>query len=437
MEVPVREQKVLLLKSGNRCAFPECPEALTRSVSGRGRIVTTGEIAHIVSASPDGPRGKEPQPEGGHNHHSNLIFLCPAHHKEIDDNPDLYTVERLRQLKAEHEERVERAISHTYAAESSASSAYLSETLYSTLLPVTMMPSFVWSAPTTFREREERCVLKHVVKPQDRTVLYPFLLRGGMLHAFNDLRDITGPFANVVTPQDACRQRVSQWLGDKDKTLWVVTLLNRTLNKLTGRKNLRLDKAHRRYFFEPEKVAQNIEIEYRPLNLSSPVKRKVVWQPVSKLTGLPRKYWLHAAVGLTFIHTGNDQWALTIRPEMRVTRDGFVPVEPKKTGSHVTRRKSKMFNYDMLEEVNFWRDFLSDSSPRINLNFGGGQRLIISTTLLSATVSWPGIPEQFAKPFKNIEYEDDLFSMAELTQAETEYENLEDEYGEAAASGGL
>jgi hypothetical protein len=99
---------------------------------------------------------------------------------------------------------------------------------------------------------------------------------------------------------------------------------------------------------------------------------------------------------------------------MRVTKDGFALIEPKSTGSHVTRKKSKMYNYDLLEELNFWRDFLSDGRPRISMDFGNGQRIVISTTLLSSEVIWPGMPEEFAKPFRNVEYEEDLFTLAEL-----------------------
>ena len=47
---------------------------------------------------------------------ANLIYLCPEHHKEIDDEPEIYTVEWLRQLKKDHEAAVERAIAHSYSA---------------------------------------------------------------------------------------------------------------------------------------------------------------------------------------------------------------------------------------------------------------------------------------------------------------------------------
>lgn len=73
-----------------------------------------------------------------------------------------------------------------------------------------------------------------------------------------------------------------------------------------------------------------------------------------------------------------------------------------------------MFNYDVLGEVNFWRDFLSDSQPRIIFNFGKGQHAIVSTTMMQTEINWPGIPERFAKAFKNIDYAEDLFSWAKL-----------------------
>ena len=77
-----------------------------------------------------------------------------------------------------------------------------------------------------------------------------------------------------------------------------------------------------------------------------------------------------------------------------------------------------MFNYDLLGEVQFWRDFLSDSRPRIIMSFGPNQYIVVSTSLMEGTVTWPGIPAEHAKPFKNIDYVDDLFSWAEFSALE-------------------
>jgi hypothetical protein len=37
---------------------------------------------------------------------ANLVFLCPTHHAEIDADTDRWTVDRLSELKNEHEERM-------------------------------------------------------------------------------------------------------------------------------------------------------------------------------------------------------------------------------------------------------------------------------------------------------------------------------------------
>jgi hypothetical protein len=109
------------------------------------RSVVTGQIAHIISESSDGPRGNEYLPAGEHNRHTNLIYLCPQHHKEIDDQPGTYAVERLRQMKADHEAAVQQAIAHSYAAErrDSVPLASVQEPIYNTLLPVVKMPKLI------------------------------------------------------------------------------------------------------------------------------------------------------------------------------------------------------------------------------------------------------------------------------------------------------
>ncbi|HYW39250.1 MAG TPA: hypothetical protein VE957_14140 [Terriglobales bacterium] len=418
MEIPVKEQRILLLSSGNRCAFLGCSNTLVQHVGVMKRPVVTGQIAHIISESADGPRGTEYLPQGEHNKHTNLIYLCPQHHKEVDDQPEIYTVERLRQMKADHEAAIQQAISHSYATQRNETTPLtcLNECVYSTLLPVLRMPKFVWSAPSTYTDTQERAAAAEIVYGSP-DLLCPFTIRdGGTLYAFNNLRDQNGPFSKVVQPGQAKRTLVEEWLEDGANAARLSALLNRALNKLTGRKGLRLDREHRRYFFQADEPGRTVAMKYRPMNRSTLVERNVVWQPVSKQTGQARPYWYHVAASLRLLRTGANQWCLSIRPEMRVTKDGLVPVEPKSTGSHVTRKKAKMYNYDLLEELNFWRDFLSDGKPRISMNFGNGQRILISTTPMSSEIIWPGMPEEFAKAFRNVEYEEDLFTLAELSE---------------------
>jgi hypothetical protein len=438
MSIPLTEQRILQIRSGNRCAFPGCDDLLVKKAAFGTRLVLIGEMAHIISETPGGPRGRHSLPVGEHNKHTNLIFLCSPHHSEIDAHPETYTVERLRQIKSEHEERVEKAVREAKQKESQQAPALplVTETVHSTLLPVARMPKYIFGAPCKYGDAHEKEAIRAVLL-SETPYLCPFIIRGGgTLYAFTDLRKADGPFRNVVDHRTAGIMTLASWLNHPDRSKWLVTMLNRTLNKLTGRKGLTLDKEHHRYFFEPDEPGREKVVEYRPLNQSL-TSRKVVWQPVRKKTNEPRPFWNHLAVNLRFLNIGKAQWCFCIRPELRLTRDGCEPLESKSVGSRVTRQIAHQFNYDLLEDVNFWRDYLGGGQPRIVLKFGEKSGIVIPTTMIAGNVEWPGIPEKFAKPFTNIDYDDDLFTSAEFQQFQTEDSEFIREPGPEESEDGL
>lgn len=307
---------------------------------------------------------------------------------------------------------------------------YIRETVYSTLFPVVAMPRYVYGVACKYNDLQAKEAAREIIPPVDKGEMYPFLLRGGMLFCFQNLNYQDGPFRQLVSNQRVERYEVQEWCEDPERRKWFTTLLNYSLNKLTGRKGLQLDKIHRRYYFQPQETGKPLEINYRPLNQSK-TSRNVVWQPITKKTKEPKPYWYHLAVALKFNQVSDQHWCLSVRPEMRVTKDGLTPIDPKKIGSRVTHKKSRQFNYDLLGDVNFWRDFLSDAQPRIILPFGAkGQTIIVSTTMMQAEIEWPGIPEQYAKPFKNVEYPEDLFSWAALARLENEHTAQTDSWEE-------
>lgn len=65
-----------------------------------------GEACHIVASSSDGPRGDSPLTPGQRDKYANLILLCNIHHKQIDDQPIEFSVEKLTDIKRTHEEWV-------------------------------------------------------------------------------------------------------------------------------------------------------------------------------------------------------------------------------------------------------------------------------------------------------------------------------------------
>lgn len=422
MAIPQSEQRILQQKSGNRCAFPTCRRRLTAASTPDNREVVLGEMAHIIGESVNGPRGNSPLSLTERNQVDNLILLCNTHHQLIDSQPETYPVAVLRRMKQEHEEWVEatlgRGLNEPYEAPS-----YSTETLHSTLLPVERMPFYLYSAPCSLSDDE----VGRQLAPLRKGEAAPFFIRANTLFVFQDLREPDNPFHRIAPPDGQHdRHLIATWVQDPTHYQWFAALLNRLLNKLTGRRQLFLDRRHQRYYFRADAAEQEVEIEYQPLNQQR-TSRKVVWQPINKRTGEGRGFWFHRAVALHFHRIGDNQWCLSLRPELRVTLDGIQPLPSEDVGRRVTKKKSRMFNYDLLGEVQFWRDYLSGSSPRIILSFGPNQSMIIANKLMQGVVEWPGIPSEHAKPFKNVEYVDDLFSWAELQAADGDEAPAEDE----------
>ncbi len=366
------------------------------------------------------------------NRYENLILLCNIHHQLIDAQPATFTPARLRGIKEAHERWVQQRLA-AGVQDDSPIPLHRDDRLYSTLLPVARMPLYVHSAQSRFKTEPE---VQARLGPLRGREMAPFILREEKVFAFQDLRVKGNPFREVIvgTPE---RYRIADWLDDPDRFRWLVELLNRSLNKLTGRRGLHLDKDHHRYYFAMAEPREPRYETYRPLNTSK-ATRAVVWQPVRKQTGEPRKHWYHRAVALRFTRIGNADWCLSIRPELRVTTDGVKPLESHAIGPRVTHEKSRLFNYDLLAEVQFWRDFLSDSSTRIVFPFGHStQRIVVLTDLMHGTVNWPGIPEEHSMPFRNVSYVDDLFSWAEAELPESGEELEEVEAEEAQDDGQL
>jgi len=96
----ITDIKLLFARSGNRCAFPKCtaPVALNETL--------TGEVCHIKGVRPGSARHDPMQPSEERHQYQNLVLMCPTHHTVIDDDETSYTVERLQQMKREHEQGI-------------------------------------------------------------------------------------------------------------------------------------------------------------------------------------------------------------------------------------------------------------------------------------------------------------------------------------------
>jgi len=395
---------IVWVQAKGLCSFPDCRKELVLDGDCVGSPVAIGEVAHIVAEHPDGPRGKSVLTTEQRNQPDNLILLCPTHHTEIDSAPQSYTVERLQQIKRDHLGWVREKLKPPSFSDHPLheDSPHVSEALHSTVLPVLRLPRQIYSAPPRTYQKEEidKTISRH----------YPYILHNKELLTFADLRKRDGAFKDIVNPRQANRVPAVEFWRDPDKCRLYAYLLGRCLNKIAGRKALQLDKDHNRYYFVPTEPGKELEIKYTPLNVGS-AKAKVVWQPVRRSTGEVYGYWLHRAVQLRFPKIDNERWVLALRPEYRVTEDGVHEYRSSEIGKKITRKKSHMYNKDLLTEANFWRFYLSQGTPRIVYRCEN-QALVIGSTLLQASVQWPGVPED-AITFKNIELPEDLFSLGE------------------------
>ncbi|MGW0669712.1 HNH endonuclease [Streptomyces sp. NPDC002746] len=105
----VNSRRRLWGDSGGYCGNPKCRKYLFPD----DLDVDFGELAHVIPASPDGPRGVPLSEVSAKDrgHHSNLILLCANCHTTIDKAPSPYPPEMLYSWKLERVEEIQIAVS--------------------------------------------------------------------------------------------------------------------------------------------------------------------------------------------------------------------------------------------------------------------------------------------------------------------------------------
>jgi len=90
-----------------RCARPDCSRPLYKQDNDTGDLALNSRVAHIHARRPGGPRWIE-MPAEDNRADDNLLLLCIEHSYEVDELPDLYPAELLREWKQaqldEHEQ---------------------------------------------------------------------------------------------------------------------------------------------------------------------------------------------------------------------------------------------------------------------------------------------------------------------------------------------
>ena len=120
---------------GFRCCFPGCNRLLISKKENSDEILNTAEYAHIIAASPGGPRYDSSVSSDDIKSYDNCIVLCATHHHVIDNNPNNYPSKKLKDWKSIAEERTrqEMLLPNNY------NSGEELEALFSSFLKITLI----------------------------------------------------------------------------------------------------------------------------------------------------------------------------------------------------------------------------------------------------------------------------------------------------------
>jgi hypothetical protein len=105
--IPEKVKIRLWGKAAGRCQYDGCNKPLWLDSLTKAEF-NTAYIAHIIADKPGGPRGDIDLSEKLKADISNLMLMCDEHHRLIDrEDVKGHPVERLREMKYKHENRIE------------------------------------------------------------------------------------------------------------------------------------------------------------------------------------------------------------------------------------------------------------------------------------------------------------------------------------------
>ena len=104
--IPISIRRQLWFNAHGRCELAGCNKRLDINGITMDKC-DISNYAHIIGDSPNGPRGNKVLSKALAKDVSNLILLCPECHKLVDNEGEQkYSVDILRAMKKEHEDRI-------------------------------------------------------------------------------------------------------------------------------------------------------------------------------------------------------------------------------------------------------------------------------------------------------------------------------------------
>ena len=109
---------------------------------------------------------------------------------------------------------------------------------------------------------------------------------------------------------------------------------------------------------------------------------------------------------------------MQILPKYFYTTDGETPYDTTKVGAATTRIKAVEHNINVLNQILFWADFLSERSPTIELRLDGRTQMVIEKEPLSGIVPFAIVNDPAVYDETELDNQPTLFDLWEGTNEE-------------------
>jgi len=238
----------------------------------------------------------------------------------------------------------------------------IKETLYSNLFSVTKFPEWIYLGQ---KKSYDNVSIKVLLKQKGVFPEWIFKFRDyqKQMVIFENLEDPDNTYTSLVDQESIKKEKVSDWLKDKDKKRIIISLLNKEMIHFCFSKKLFYFSDKNKFFFPC------IGSDERNENWISRNSRQSTRQVAKKsyASQLKSSVYHHHCFSGNFLELDESIFCYKIVPSFLLTHDGKNPLSSFKAGTFITRLAYNQFNDKYLNNILFWMYKISDGkSIKIN-----------------------------------------------------------------------
>lgn len=233
------------------------------------------------------------------------------------------------------------------------------ERLYGNLFPVIGNPTRVYRA-NCLKSTEE------VFNGLNSKPIIPFCIVNRFLYTFSNLLDPENPLRDFC---DVNTVRIMALNGDwinRNRSQYA-QLLNQVAEFYLINLGFNYDRDLKRFYFPAE---NNASKESKKKWTSFRTGRKTTRTVCKFYIYGKDSFWKHHAAKISFRWIG-ESWYLQIVPQYQLTQDGIKRCSDEKTKKYITPIIAREFNYNVLNNIFFWGDILSNGKSNIEIEYQG------------------------------------------------------------------